>query len=419
MGAYLTSQTGRKMTLTAETVKRARARKKSYKLFDEKSLYLLVSNTGSRYWRMKYRIAGKENTCAFGAYPQVSLKNARTARDAARQQLSQGLDPNQEKQRLKEQARVAQRNAFKLVANDWFDAQSRRWKPATIKKKRWFLDKFLIPKLGSRPIADITPPQVLRMLRGIESNGTLENVKRTKQIASQVFRYGVASGLCDKDPTRDIADALITKTTKHHAALTNPNDVGRLISDIEAYDGTLVVKLLMKMSYLTIQRPGEVRQMLWQEINFESKQWELAEKQKMNIPQIIPLSTQAMSVLKELRPHTGHSRYVFLGQSSALKPMSDATVTKALRKMGYTSDQMTAHGFRAMGRTLLDEVLEFEPHLIEQQISHTVKDPLGRAYNRTKHLPQRRKMMQRWADYLDALSLDSQNKNVLAGNFHA
>ena len=398
------------MPLTAQVVKTAKAKTKDHKLYDEKGLYLLVKSTGQTYWRLKYRFADKENTFSIGVYPEVPLKTARLLRDDARTLLAKGIDPNQDRKEKKDKAKAAKANAFKVVALDWHDKQSQRWKPATIKKKLWFIERFLIPAIGTRPINDIKPTDMLKVLRKIESKGTLENVLRTKQIASAIFRFGVASGICENDPSRDIGNALIPKKTKLHAALTDPKGVGLLISRIELFEGTPEVHALLKMSYLTLQRPGEVRQMRWAEVNLEQRQWELHQDQKMDVAQIIPLSKQAMTIIKSLKALTGHSPYVFLSPARGEKPLSDGAVTKALRQMGYASGEMTAHGFRAMGRTLLDEALEYEPHLIEQQISHTVRDPLGRAYNRTKHLPQRRKMMQHWADYLESLAHENQHQ---------
>ena len=394
---------GNLMPLTAQLVKNAKPKAKRYKLYDSKGLYLSVEASGSKYWRMKYRFGGKENTSSFGTYPEITLKNARNQAQEARSLLNQDIDPNQQRQNARDKAKIEKESVFKLVAYEWLNNQKDRYKPATMKKKRWFIEKILIPKIGTRPINDISPQQVLKLLKALDKKGTLENTKRAKIIISQIFRFAVASGLCQLDPTRDIADALKPKKTKHRAALIKPEDVARLISAIESYQGTQTVKQLMKMSYLTIQRPGEVRQMLWSEVDMCKEQWELCESQKMDIPQIIPLSKQAMGVLQLQKPLTGHSNFVFLSDRNPNKPISDATVTKALRVMGFAKEEMTAYGFRAMGRTILDEVLEFEPHLIEQQISHTVRDPLGRAYNRTQHLKQRRQMLQVWADYLNGL----------------
>ena len=406
------------MPLTAESIKRAKAKNKPYKLHDEKSLYLLINTKGGKYWRMKYRFADKENTFAIGVYPQISLKAARLIRDESRTLLAKGIDLNQDRKEQKSRAKAAKANAFKVVSLDWHGKQAQRWKPVTVKKKLWFIERFLLPTLGTRPINDIKPADILELLSKIESKGTLENVRRTKQIASAIFRYGVASGICDNDPTRDIGDALIPKKTKHHAAIIDPKGVGQLIYRIGVFTGTPEVHGLLKMSYLTLQRPGEVRQMRWSEVNLEEKQWELHQDQKQEIPQIIPLSKQAMEVINALQPLTSHSPYVFLSPMGRQKPLSHGAVKNGLRRMGYGGHEMTAHGFRALGRTLLDEALESEPHLIEQQLSHVVRDPLGRAYNRTKHVPQRRTMMQNWADYLDALAYENQHSNVIAGSFN-
>jgi len=392
------------MALTDVEAKQALPKDKDYKLSVQSGLYLLVKASGSKYWRMKYRYAGKEKTFSIGVYPNVSLKTAKLESDKARIQLSKGIDPNQIKQTEKSFLKTTHANSFQSVATEWFALTKSRWTKTTADKQLWILEKNLFPWIGSIPIAELKPPHVLKALRRIESRGAMETAHRAKQVAGQVFRYAVASGLIEGDPTRDLSGALAPKKTKHHAAITNPAEVGRLLRDITSYEGTYIVRALLGITPLLFQRPGEIRQMEWQEIDFEKHLWEIpASKMKMKEPHIVPLCEQAIEILQDIHPLTSWGQYVFSNERSRKKPVSDGTVNKALRNMGYTKDQMTAHGFRAMARTLLDEVLEFPPHLIEQQISHAVRDPLGRAYNRTSHLPQRVKMMQIWSDYLDKL----------------
>jgi integrase len=404
--------------LTETAVKQAKAKAKDYKLADEKGLYLLVTKTGAKYWRLKYRFAGKEKVLALGVYPEVSLKQARLDRDTARLELAKQIDPSQLKQLQKAQVKESQANSFQAVALEWYTRNLPNWADATAEKQLWLLEKNLFPWLGSLPIADIKPKQLLHTLKRMESRGANETAHRAKQVAGQVFRYAVVSGLIESDPTQSLKGALISKKVKHHAALTKPDEVGKLMLAIEQYEGGHIVRSLLALSPLLFQRPGEMRQMEWKEIDFENKQWEIpARKMKMREPHIVPLSKQAIVILKDIQPLTSWGEYVFPNEVSRKTAVSDCTVNRALRNMGYTKHQMTAHGFRAMARTMLDEVLEFPPHLIEQQISHAVRDPLGRAYNRTQHLPQRKKMMQDWADYLDTLRAVARGENVVQGKF--
>lgn len=408
------------MSLTEVTAKNAKPADRDYKLSDEKGLYLLVKMNGAKYWRVKYRFARKEKTLSLGVYPEISLKKARQDRDEARLQLSRGIDPSQLKQSRKSQLIEAHAHSFQGVAMEWFNTTRPRWTKATADKQLWILEKNLFPWLGTLPISDIKPPQVLKALRKTESRGAIETAHRAKQVAGQVFRYAVAAGIIDSDPTRDLKGALATRKTRHHAALTDPVQIGELLRVIDGYEGTYIVRTLLALTPMLFQRPGEIRQMEWTEIDFDKKLWEIpAHKMKMGEAHIVPLSRQAIALLKDIQPITGWGQYVFSNERRRRNPASDGTVNKALRNLGFTKHQMTAHGFRAMARTLLDEVLEYPPYLIEQQISHTVKDPLGRAYNRTAHLPQRKKMMQAWADYLDVLktsSITEQEQNLEASD---
>jgi integrase len=395
--------------LTEPQTKQAQKKDKDYKLSDEKGLYLLIKTNGAKYWRYKYRFAGKEKVLALGVYPEITLKQARLDRDKARFDLAKQIDPGQIKQAHKAQLKESHANSFQAVALEWYTRTKPRWTDKTAGKQLWILEKNLFPWIGSLPISDIKPKQMLQTLKRIESRGALETAHRAKQVAGQVFRYAVVSSLIENDPTRDLKGALIPKKVKHHASITDPKEVGKLLVAIDKYEGTHIVRSLLAMAPLLFQRPGELRQMEWKEIDFDNKQWEIpAEKMKMREPHIVPLSKQTIAILKDIHPLTSWGEYVFPNEVSRKTPVSDGTINKALRNMGYTKTQMTAHGFRAMARTILDEVLEFPPHLIEQQISHAVHDPLGRAYNRTSHLPQRKKMMQAWADYLDKLKIGAQ-----------
>ncbi len=392
------------MALTDVAAKQALPKDKDYKLSVEKGLYLLVKTNGAKYWRMKYRFAGKEKTLALGVYPEVSLKTAKLECEKARVKLANGIDPSQIKQTQKSLLRETHANSFQSVATDWYELTKPRWTDTTANKQLWLLEKNLFPWIGSVPLAELKPTHILKALRRIESRGAIETAHRAKQVAGQVFRYGVASGLIESDPTRDLSGALAPKKTRHHPAITDPMEVGKLLRDIDRYRGTYIVRALLAITPLVFQRPGEIRRMEWKEIDFDKGLWEIpASKMKMKEPHIVPLCSQAIAILKDIQPLTAWGDYVFPNERSRKTPVSDGTINKALRNLGYTSDKLTGHGFRAMGRTMLDEILEFPPHLIEQQISHAVRDPLGRAYNRTSHLPQRIKMMQAWGDYLTKL----------------
>lgn len=404
------------MTLTDIKVKTAKSADKDYKLSDGKGLFLLVKKSGSKYWRMKYRIDGREKLLAIGVYPDTSLASARKACNTAREQLTQGIDPSQHKQASKAARKNAVANNFEAVAREWL---TRRGKKSESGDKRLLnmLEKDLFPHLGKGPIGDITPPELLRALRRIEGRGAIETAHRAKQYAGQIFRYAVATGRCDRDPSADLTGALKVPIKSHFPAITNPREVGALMVAIHDYQGTPPVKAALKLSPLLFCRPGELRQMEWPEVNFGEKRVELpAEKMKIKEPHIIPLSTQALSILEELYLLTGRGRYVFPSARGASRPLSENGVRTALRSLGYTNEQMSPHGFRAMARTLLDEVLEFPVDWIEHQLAHAVRDANGRAYNRTKHLKQRREMMQRWADYLDELRMQTAS-GVVIGSF--
>tara|TARA_R110001599_G_scaffold353459_3_gene592819 strand:+ start:7826 stop:9052 length:1227 start_codon:yes stop_codon:yes gene_type:complete len=406
------------MPLTATAVKQAKAKEKPYKLSDEKGMFLLVNPNGAKYWRFKYRFAGKEKLLALGVYPDVSLSNARDKRDDARKLLGKEIDPGATK-RLRKLAQVVEgANSFEVVATEWFKTQMKD-KAKGYQDRTWRgLKNDLFPALGSRPINQITAPEVLLSLRKVEARGAVDMAHRVKQTAGQVFRYGVATGRCERDPTGDLKGALQPVTKTHFAAITDPTKVGKLMLAIDAYDGTPVVKTALQLSAMLFQRPGEIRAMEWGEINWEEERWQLpAEKMKMKQPHIVPLPTQAIELLTELHRSTGRGRYVFPSARGPHRPLSDNGVRVALRTMGYDNDAMTAHGFRAMARTILDEVLNYRVDYIEHQLAHAVKDANGRAYNRTAHLDGRREMMQGWADYLDSLQAQAKAGNVVTANF--
>ena len=389
--------------LTDIKIRNAKPKEKPVALFDGGGLYLLVTPSGGKLWRLKYRYDGKEKLLALGAYPEISLTGARQRRDEARRQLVQGIDPGAIKKAQK-QAVAAEKETFEAVAREWHTAFTPSWAPrnaATILSR---LNHDLIPWLGSRPINEIKAPELLSVLRRAESRGALELAHRLRAIAGKVFRYAIATGQAERDPSADLKGALPPPKVKHHAAITDPKDVAPLLRALDGYEGGFVVKCALRLAPLLFVRPGELRHAEWAEINLDEAVWNIpAHKMKMKQAHIVPLCNQAIKILKELQEYTGAGRYVFPSVRSYARPMSENTVNAALRNAGYDKDTMTGHGFRAMARTILDEVLHVRPDYIEHQLAHAVRDPNGRAYNRTAHLEERRKMMQTWADYLDGL----------------
>jgi integrase len=398
--------------LNNRAVDNAKPREKKWKLADGGGLHLLVHPNGGKYWRFKYRVDGKEQEMALGVYPEVSLKQARQRHQAAREMLASGVDPNQDKRDRKLAALDAARTTFGGLAQEWVEVKLSGLTEATIERNTSVLNLHLLPHLGHRPVGEITSPELLSVLRRVEATGAIETPRRAKSIAGQVFRYGIATGRCERDPSADIRDALKPTQSTHYGALVKPDEVGRLMLAIDDYHGSMVVRCALLMSALTFQRPGNVRSMEWDEI--EGDEWRIPkEKTKTREPIIVPLSKQAMKVLEEIAPLSGHGRYVFPSARGGSRQLSDGAVRTALRSMGYDRSQMTAHGFRAMARTLLDEALNQRVEWIEMQLGHRVADVHGRAYNRTQFLPERAKMMQRWANYLDTVRKSVGESNVV------
>lgn len=391
------------MSLSDLKVKSAKPKEKPYKLNDGRGLYLLVATNGSKYWRFKYRLNHKEKLLALGVYPDISLASARTKRDEARTLVANGMDPVENKRAILADKQAASMSTFEIVANEWLENRGKTSEGNELRLHR-LMQKDLFPWLGSRQIDEIKPVELLQTLRRIEQRGAIEAAQRALQYLGLIYRYAVATGRVDRDISADLRGALKTKKTKHFASITNPKEVGQLLRAIDQFGGTLVVHAALKLSPLFFCRPGELRHLEWKEVDWEAGQIEIpASKMKMGVAHIIPLSRQATEILRQLQPYTSNSRYIFPSQRGASRPLSENGVRTALRTMGYTNEQMTPHGFRAMARTLLDEVLEMRVEWIEQQLAHAVKDANGRAYNRTKHLQQRKEMMQKWADYLDEL----------------
>ena len=400
------------MKLNNRAVDTAKPRDRKWKLSDGGGLHLLVHPNGGKYWRFKHRFDGKELEMALGVYPEISLKQARQRHQAAREMLASGIDPNKDKRDRKRAALDSTSNTFAGLAKEWIEVKLSGLTEATIERNTSVLNLHLLPHLGHRPIGAITPPEVLDVLRRVEAKGAVETPRRAKSIAGQIFRYGVATGRCERDPTLDIRDALKSTQATHYGALVKPEEVGRLMLAIDDYHGGLVVRCALLISALTFQRPGNIRSMEWSEVI--NDEWHIPkEKTKTREPIIVPLSRQALKVLEEIAPLTGHGRYVFPSARGGSRQLSDGAVRTALRAMGYDRTQMTAHGFRALARTLLDEALYQRVEWIEMQLGHRVADVHGRAYNRTQFLSDRTKMMQRWADFLDTLRDTAGESNVV------
>ena len=391
------------MSITVAQVKQAKSKDQPYKLTDSKSLYLLIHPNGSKYWRMDYRFEGKRKTFAIGVYPEISLASARDSRDEARLKIRDGTDPSSER-RIKKATKEGAVD-FRSVALDWFEKKMTDKSDRHRQRTMSIFTRDLFPKLGHRPIHEIAATELLAAIRKIEDRNALEIAHRARTIAGQVFRYGIAAGLCERDVSADLKGALRDKPpTKHRAAITEPEELSHLIVAINGYQGTPVVCAALRLSALLFQRPGEIRHMEWAEIDWGKERWCIpGRKMKEKRDHIVPLSKQALVVLKDIHALTGRGVYVFPSQRGPSRPLSDNGVRTALRTMGFDNETMDAHGFRATARTILDEVLNFRVDYIEHQLSHAVKDPTGRAYNRTKYLPERVEMMQAWADYLDNL----------------
>jgi integrase len=385
-------------------VKNSKPQGKEYKLMDGYGLFLLVTPTNGKLWRLDYRYGDKRKTMALGAYPAVTLADARRRRDDAKKLLANGVDPGEVRKAQKTSTVAETENSFEVVAREWHTKFSGSWSPSHAETTLRRIELDVFPVLGSRPVEEIKATELLTMLRRIESRGALETAHRVRTICGQVFRYAVATGRAERDPAADLKGALPPYKKGHLAAITDPKAVIPLLRAIDGYQGSFVVKCALQLAPLFFVRPGELRQAEWSEFDFEKAEWNIpAERMKMKVAHLVPLSSQALNVLQELKTFTGRSKYLFPCHRSYARPMSNNAINAALRRMGFDKDEMTGHGFRAMARTILDEVLQIRPDYIEHQLAHAVRDPNGRAYNRTAHLTERKKMMQQWADYLDGL----------------
>lgn len=373
------------------------------KYADGGGMYLLVKAAG-KYWRQDYTYTGKRKTLALGVYPATTLAQARKRRDKARELLAEGIDPSIAKREEKQAKAAAAGNTFEAVAEQWLKATAAKRAAITQDKVSTWLRKDVFPYIGKMPITSIGPRDVLAVVRKMEARGVIDSAKRVAQICGQVFRFAVAEGTAERDVTADLRGAFQHAEKKHYAAITDPAKLGELLRSIHAYTGHPGTVAAMKLAPMVFLRPGELRAGEWAEIDLGAAEWRIpAARMKMGNDHIVPLSRQAVEILRSLHPITGHGRFVFPSLRTGERPMSENTLNACLRAMGYSNEVHTTHGFRATARTIMDEVLGERVDLIEHQLAHAVKDANGRAYNRTAHLPARRDMMQRWADYLDKL----------------
>ncbi|BBE35304.1 tyrosine-type recombinase/integrase [Sphingosinicella microcystinivorans] len=392
------------MRLSALAIRNAKPRETPYKLGDGGGLYLLIKPNSTRLWRLNYAYMGRQKTLSFGEWPLISLAEAREKREEAKRYLAAGLDPSEERKLEQMRAELAASNTFRAIAEEWYLKNEREGLSSlTLAKIRWLLDK-AYATLANRPITEIGAQEVLMVLRRIEAAKHYESAKRMRSVISRVFRYAIATARADRDVAVDLRGALVTPKVKHHAAITDPAEAGALLRAIAGYNGHTITKIALEMSAHVFVRPGELRQAEWSEFDFDRALWVLpSEKMKMRRPHRVPLSRQVLSLLDQLKPLTGHGRYVFPSFHSPRRPMSENTVNTALRRLGYAHDEMTAHGFRAMAATLLNEMSIWNADAIERQLAHMENNGVRRAYTRGEYWEERVRMMQHWSDYLDQL----------------
>lgn len=395
------------MPLTDRAVRNAKGAANPYKLTDGGGLYLLVRPDGARYWRMDFRFASRRGTLAFGIYPAISLADARTKRDETRKLIAAGIDPAAKRRLDKQAAAIGAGNTFRIVAEEWLAKLEREHRAdATLNKTRWLLD-FAYPVIGDRPVAEIAAPELLIVLRRVEARGRYETARRLRSTCGQVFRYAIATGRAERDPSADLRGALTAPKVKHRATIVEPKAIGALLRAIDGFDGQPTTKAALQLAPLLFVRPGELRQSEWKEFDLAGAEWRIpAEKMKMRRPHRVPLSKQAVGLLRELQSITGNGRFLFPSVRSFQRPMSENTLNAALRRLGYDKDEMTTHGFRAMAAVRLNEMGRWNADAIERQLAHQESDDVRRAYTHAaEYWDERRDMMQAWADYLDNLRI--------------
>ena len=393
----------RVVPLSEMRVRTSKPAEKPYKLSDGDGLFILVTPQGGKYFRFKYRFDGKEKLLSLGTYPEISLADARQRREEARKQIAHDIDPGAVRKAMK-QAGTEETETFEVLAREWHTKFTPTWTTGHAEKLLSALERDAFPWIGARPIKELKAVELLSTLRRIESRGVLETAHRMRGLIGQVFRYAVATGRAERDPTSDLRGALPQPKERHYPAIIDPKEVAPLLRAIDGYKGDFITKCALRLAPIFFVRPGELRQAEWAEIDLGEAAWNIpADKMKLKQPHIVPLSRQAIEILTDLKPLTIASRYVFPSLRTSIRPMSNNTINAALRRMGFDKNTMTGHGFRALARTILDEILQVNPNVIEAQLAHKVPDRLGTAYNRTSHIVERRKMMQTWADYLDKL----------------
>lgn len=391
------------MPLTDTAIRNAKPADKPVRLFDGGGLYLEIAPSGGKWWRLKYRFGGKEKRYSLGVYPEVTLATARKKRDEAREKLAAGIDPGEAKKAEKRASLLAAANSFEVVARGWMDERKTTVEPAQHAKTLARMENDVFPWLGKRPIAEIDAPEILVVLKRVDGRGARFTAHRIRSEISRVFRYGIKEGHCKADPARDLVDAIPPAQTTHFASITEPEKVGEMLRAFDGFTGTFPVLCALKLAPMLFVRPGELRKAEWAQFDLDKGEWRYFVN-KTKTDHLVPLAVQAVTILRELHALTGEGVYVFPGARDRNRPMSEAAINAALRRLGYdTRTEITGHGFRAMARTILHEELEEKPEVIEHQLAHTVPDSLGRAYNRTKFIKARRSMMQQWADYLDKL----------------
>jgi integrase len=390
------------MALTDIAVKSAKPQDKPYKLTDGDGMYLLVTATG-KYWRLDYRYLGKRKTLAIGVYPTITLADARERRYEARKSLANNVDPSESKVSARKEAIRNASITFEVVAREWHQKNTVKWSAKNTVRTLSLFERCIFPFIGKLPIADIKPSELLETIQRIEKRGNIQTAHRAMMNCGQIFRYAMATDRASQDISLVLRGSLTPIVEKHHASIQDPNKIGQLLRDIDAYEGLFVTKCALKLAPLFFVRPGELRQAEWSEFNLDEAEWKIpAEKMKMKSVHIIPLSNQALEIIKELKNHTGHVKYLFPGLRSSDRAMSDNTVNAALRRLGYDKDEMSGHGFRSMASTILHE--QGWPHdAIERQLAHADRNKVSAAYNYADYLPKRKEMMQKWADYLDEL----------------
>ena len=391
------------MPLTDAQIRSAKPDNKTLKLFDGGGLYLEVAPSGGKWWRLKYRFDGKENRISLGVYPVVGLKDARERREQAKKLLAQGIDPSANRKAVKTAVRAEVTNCFEVVAREWFDKYKNSWVDHHGKKILARLETYIFPIIGAKSIGSVTAPELLGALRRIEAKGVIDTAHRTLQTCGQIFRYAVATGRAERDTAADLRDALTPVKHVSFATITEPKAIGALLRDIDAYPGNLIVRAALCIAPYVFVRPGELRRAEWVEFNLEGAEWRIpAPRMKMRQVHIVPLARQVIDILEDLRQYTGHGRYLFPSMRANSAPISDATLLAALRRMGYGKEDMSVHGFRSMASTLLNEQ-GYNRDWIERQLAHGERNSVRAAYNYAEYLPERRRMMQAWAEYLDGL----------------